>query len=487
MLFSSSEYLLVFLPITVLGYFWLNRAVGHAAGKAWIVLASLLFYSWWSLAYLWLMTGSVLFNYFAGRHLAHLQGSIARIALGMAVLANLGLLGYYKYADFFISNLSHISDSPTAVSNVVLPLGISFFTFTQIAYLVDVYRNKAREYSLLNYVLFVAFFPHLIAGPILHHGEMMPQFNHAPSSRINWQNLYSGAYLIGLGLFKKAVLADSLSPIVSETFDSSSPVIFHQAWIGSLAYTLQLYFDFSGYTDIAIGSALMFNIRMPVNFNSPYKAQDIQDFWRRWHMTLSRWLRDYLYIPLGGSRNGLARCHAALIITFVLGGLWHGANWTFIIWGLAHGAATVVHKSWRSFHWHLPPLAGWALTFLFVNATWVLFRADTLSSAGNILQGMCGLNGFATTETIYHLLANILEADTWNPLLTASPGRNLLMSAGALAIAWWTPNSNTLTLELPENEIKISHALVASVTTGFALFYLLFLTTGTASFIYFYF
>lgn len=491
MLFNSFEYLLLFLPATVLGYFWLNRRGNDLPGKLWLTLASLFFYGWWSIAYLWLIGGSMLFNYGMARWLGRLGGQpgLARGVLGAAITGNLLLLGYYKYADFFIANLNHWVAEPLPLLQLALPLGISFFTFTQIAFLVDVYRGKAREYNPVHYALFVTYFPHLIAGPILHHAEMMPQFAAPATRRVNWQNVHLGLFIIGVGLLKKVVLADSLAVGADAGFNNPEPLPFHQAWITSLSYTLQLYFDFSGYTDMAIGASLLFNIHLPANFNSPYRALDIQDFWRRWHMTLSRWLRDYLYIPLGGNRHGAARTYAALLVTFLLGGLWHGASWTFVVWGALHGLAAALHKGWQRLGWQLPAALGWALTFLFINAAWVFFRADSIPQALSILRSMAGLQGFTPADQLRELGASLLQYDSWDPFMEAVyvPARQLLVLLPCLLLAWCCPNTAQLALRDAIARPGIRAALINGVTIGIALFYTLFMTSGIATFIYFYF
>lgn len=319
--------------------------------------------------------------------------------LTFGVTANLALLAYYKYADF-IADLVYLSfSSISSPTDIVLPLAISFFTFNQIAYLVDSYRGEAAEYNFLNYVLFVTFFPHLIAGPIVHHREMMPQFASRWTWAVRYRNILLGLFIFGIGLFKKAALADTFAIWANAGFDSGRELDFFAAWATSLSYTFQLYFDFSGYCDMAIGAALLFNIRFPLNFNSPYKALDIQDFWRRWHMTLSRFLRDYLYIPLGGNRRSEWRTHFNIMATFALGGLWHGASWMFVIWGVLHGAALVTHRLWRTFCRPLPDAVAWLLTFLFVNATWVFFRAKTLDDAMRIFCGMVNLGSIEIQQS----------------------------------------------------------------------------------------
>jgi alginate O-acetyltransferase complex protein AlgI len=392
MIFSSPGFILVFLPIVFFGYFLLNRIRLTIAGKAWLVAASLFFYSFWNAAYLPLLLGSIAFNFSVGTALASSSRRSLPVPgwliLVLGITANLLLLGYFKYANFLVDNVNFALGTSHAFPRILLPLGISFFTFTQIAYLVDSHRGEAREYDILNYALFVTFFPHLIAGPILHHGEMMSQFRSRWNLSPKWRNIALGFFLFSIGLFKKVILADTFAIWANAGFDGSGPVDFFSSWAASVSYAFQIYFDFSGYCDMALGASLLFNIRLPVNFNSPYKAIDIQDFWRRWHITLSRYLRDYLYIPLGGNRCSVPRTYLNLVITFVLGGLWHGASWMFVIWGALHGMALVLHRIWLRQPWRLPVPLAWTLTFLFVNVSWVFFRAKDGTHALRLLRGM---------------------------------------------------------------------------------------------------
>ena len=310
--------------------------------------------------------------------------------LTLGIVANLTLLGYFKYADFFIENLNLISNSNMGLLHLALPLAISFFTFQQIAYLVDSYRQETKEYDFLNYALFVTFFPQLIAGPIVHHGEMMPQFASKWNLVKRYKNIATGIFIFAIGLFKKVVIADTFAVWASNGFDKAETLNLLEGWATSLSYTFQLYFDFSGYTDMAIGIALLFNIKLPINFNSPYKATSIQDFWRRWHITLSRFLRDYIYIPLGGNRISSFRTYANLMATFILGGLWHGAGWTFLFWGFLHGGALVIHRLWSQLGFKLNRLLAWFITFNFINISWVFFRAKEWDDAIKVLKAMFG-------------------------------------------------------------------------------------------------
>jgi alginate O-acetyltransferase complex protein AlgI len=401
MLFNSYGYALLFLPLTLAVYFYLNKLKLINGGKAWLVLSSLFFYSFWNPDYLILILSSIIVNYSIGSVLSgklenkRITGKTVFIS---GILFNLSLLGYFKYADFFIENINKTLNISLSSLNLILPLAISFFTFQQIAYLADSYKKETKEYDFLNYTLFVTFFPQLIAGPIVHHNEMMPQFKKLRSKIFNRDNISKGLFLFSLGLFKKVIIADTFAIWANNGYDNPVALTLFNAWIVSLSYTFQLYFDFSGYTDMAVGSALMFNIKLPLNFNSPYKALNIQDFWKRWHMTLSRWLRDYLYIPLGGNRKGGFRTYINLLTTFILGGLWHGAGWTFIMWGVLHGVATALHRVWQKTGKKLHPAIAWTVTFLFVHVAWVFFRAPDFDKAKYMLKGLVGINGVTVSD-----------------------------------------------------------------------------------------
>ena len=401
MLFNSYEFIFVFLPITFFIYFYLNHKRLTIASKGFLVFSSLFFYSWWNIAYLPLILLSMLFNYLIGNSL-NKDGNENKIGnkktfskksiLIFGIVSNLALLGYFKYADFFIENFNFISGSNVNLLNMVLPLAISFFTFQQIAYLVDSYRGETKEYDFLNYALFVTFFPQLIAGPIVHHKEMMPQFASKWNMVKNYRNIALGLFIFSIGLFKKVVIADTFAVWATAGFDTATTLNFFEAWATSLSYTFQLYFDFSGYTDMAIGIALLFNIKLPINFNSPYKALSIQDFWRRWHITLSRFLRDYIYIPLGGNKKGNFRTYTNLMATFILGGFWHGAGWTFLFWGFLHGLALAIHRLWQTLGFKMWTWLAWLITFNFVNIAWVFFRAKEWDDALRILSSMFSLD-----------------------------------------------------------------------------------------------
>src|SRR5882757_5415086 len=394
MLFNSYPFIFVFLPIALAGYFWLGRS-SNLAPVWWLALASLAFYSVSNWQFVALLLASVAFNYFIGWLLIAKQlRSTPRFAiLTVGVAGDLLVLGTFKYAGFFAANLNALFSTGFVV-NILLPVGISFYTFTQIAFLVDAYRGNVARYGLPHYALFVTYFPHLIAGPILHHKDMIPQFESGRSKRPDPHLILCGLIIFAIGLFKKTCLADGIQPLVAPAFGANYPS-FDQAWIGALAYTFQLYFDFSGYSDMAIGISLMLGIFLPLNFNSPYKATSIIDFWRRWHMTLSQFLRDYLYIPLGGNRHGSVLRYVNLMITMLLGGLWHGAAWTFVIWGALHGAYLCINHAWNRFGPAVAPryqraanIAAFIVTFIAVVVAWVFFRADSLSTAIYVLGRM---------------------------------------------------------------------------------------------------
>ena len=426
MLFNSLGFILIFLPITFFVYFALNKAKLLQLGKGWLVLASLFFYSFWNIAYLPLILISMIFNYSIGTTLNNPDNIKLKInrklVLTFGVVCNLLLLGYYKYFDFFIENINVLLKNDFPLLHIILPLGISFFTFTQIAYLVDAYKQQVKEADFMNYALFVTFFPHLIAGPILHHSEMMPQFSNLRNKIINPQNITFGIILLTVGLFKKIIIADNLAEFVKQGFDIRTNWSFLEAWVTSLSFTFQLYFDFSGYTDMALGIAMMFNIFMPKNFNSPYKARNIQDFWRRWHMTLSRFLKDYIYIPLGGNRLGEFKTYKNLFITFLLGGIWHGAAWTFVIWGALHGVATSLQRIWGKLNFKMPGFIAVFITFVFVNITWVFFRSQHVSTSIEMIKTMLGITNFSLPEFAHGAiqyggnLQNIAFNNIKNPL-----------------------------------------------------------------------
>ncbi|MDB5633653.1 MAG: rane bound O-acyl transferase family protein [Tardiphaga sp.] len=435
MLFSTFTFLFQFLPATILA-FAAARRHSPRAGILVLVGASLFFYGAWKPIYLVLFLTSIAVNFGIG---LRMTDPARRRVIGIfGVTLNLAVLCYFKYTGFVFDSISALGGPPLPVANVILPLGISFFTFQQIAYLVDVMRGAKVERDLVSYTLFVSFFPHLIAGPLVHHAEMIPQFKRAGSGR-NAVMAARGVAIFIAGLFKKVVIADNLSQFVTPVFahlDAGGGVPTPWAWLATLGYTLQIYFDFSGYSDMALGLGLMFGIRLPVNFRSPYRATSIIEFWRRWHITLSRFLRDYLYIPLGGNRLGEKRRYGNLLLTMLLGGLWHGAGWNFVVWGGLHGVYLCINHFWHGWRvvssaqsWMgamLLNAAGWTLTFFAVVIAWVFFRAGTMAGAWQML---LSLSGQAADSSAY-LSPGILRVMDLPILL----GAEKLLLVGGIAV-----------------------------------------------------
>lgn len=385
MLFNSYEFIFLFLPITLILYFGLNRYGKNRLAKAWLVIASLYFYSYFNRMYLILIGISIGVNFIVGRRLSNDKTNILerRLLLIFGVVFNLGILGYFKYYDFFISNINILFGTHIGLIKVMLPLGISFFTFQQLSFVIDMYKRYNIIYDFLDYCLFVTFFPQLIAGPIVLPTEMLPQFETEENKRVNWENMNRGLYIFSIGLAKKVIIADTIANFANAGFDMMDKLNFVEAWLTSISYTLQLYFDFSGYCDMAMGIALMFNIILPSNFNSPYKSTNIQEFWKKWHMTLGRFMTNYLYIPLGGNRKGELKTLRNLFIVFLASGIWHGAGWNFIIWGGLHGICILIHRVWKNSGRRLNKLVGWFITINLVNIFWVFFRATTVSYVMN--------------------------------------------------------------------------------------------------------
>lgn len=463
MLFNSYHFIFIFLPITLLVFFRIGGLGHHRVAIAWLVGASLFFYGWWNPIYLGLIIGSIILNFALGVTLAvrsEYEKLHRNTLLFLGIVANLGMLGYFKYTNFFIGNVNTITGLEIYVAPIILPLAISFFTFQQIAYLVDTYRGATREYNFLQYCLFVTFFPQLIAGPIVHHKEMLPQFSKEPIYRPSYRNFSVGLTIFFIGLFKKVVLADGISQYANPVFAAANvgvTITFVEAWSGALAYTFQLYFDFSGYADMAIGIARLFGIRLPLNFNSPYKADSIIDFWRRWHMTLSRFLRDYVYFALGGNRKGVARRYSNLMATMLLGGLWHGAGWTFVIWGALHGAYLVINNLWRTVYkilgMNVSSIWYHALaritTFLAVVVSWVFFRAESVEAAISILSGMIGINGIVVRPSWLSALGPLGQflSDIGVQVGMGRVGLEkdaILWSVALLLVVWFLPNTQQI-------------------------------------------
>lgn len=443
MLFNSHEFLFLFLPLAYAGFIFLAARRLTQGALAWLTGASLLFYAYWDIRYVPGLLVSIGVNYAVGTALQH---RASRPLLLVGISLNLSALAYFKYSTFLLDNLGGLLGIATAGPTPTLPLGISFFTFTQLAWLVDAYRGQASSTTLLHYALFVTLFPHLIAGPILSHRDILPQFARLRMFVRSHRRVARGLFWFSLGLFKKVVIADHLSAWVQPVFAQPAAATFVDAWVGALGYSLQLYFDFSGYSDMAVGLGHLFNVTLPVNFTSPYKATSIIDFWRRWHMTLGWFLREYLYYPLGGNRRGTARQLLNIMITMTLCGLWHGAGWTFVLWGALHGLYLVVNHTWRRVGPPLPAGISWLMTFGALVFGWVIFRAHSLGDAWTLLRTMAGHGGIALPLRYQSVVPGLSD---WgvrftNALLMGS-GLDHLAAIGALIVASLTlPNTKDL-------------------------------------------
>jgi len=440
LLFSSQTFLLLFLPLVLALY---HALAGSYQARLWaLTLCSFFFYAWWDVRFLPLLVGAISLNWALAQW--YVRGGLPRGLIVAGIALHLLLLGFFKYANFFADALSELTGLAHQRWSIVLPLAISFFTFQQISYLVDLKRGVAPAYTWLEYTAYIVFFPHLIAGPIVRHNELIGQFSLAPHRDGALEMATRGLVLFALGLVKKVFFADELATLADPVFDAAlagqAPTLA-AAWLGALAYSLQLYFDFSAYSDMAIGLGAMFGLRLPLNFDQPYRAANIREFWRRWHMTLSRFLRDYLYIPLGGSRRGPLATIGLVMFTMTLCGLWHGAGWTFIAWGALHGLAIVGSRIWTLTGIRVPAVAGWLLTMLFVVVGWVLFRAANFDAAARVLAGMLGQGATGG-----------LAAEGWT-MIAIGAGCAVF---GPTNIAW--------------AEQKLSPRAWAAVLTGFALF-----------------
>jgi D-alanyl-lipoteichoic acid acyltransferase DltB (MBOAT superfamily) len=437
MLFNSGIFLFAFLPVTLAVYYIVLARAGKLASQLWLFAASLFFYGWWNPVYLSLILISMAFNYAVGQRLMEKR---EKPLLALGVAANLAVLGYYKYTMFFLANLNGIAGTSFVIPHIILPLGISFFTFQKVAFLVDCYRREVpKEQNWINFGLFISFFPQLIAGPIVHHKEMMPQF-HRPKG-FSAENLAIGLCLLVIGLFKKTIIADGLDAYATPLFElaKTRPLHIVEAWAAMLTYTFQIYFDFSGYSDMALGLGKMFGVRLPVNFFSPYKSENIISFWRRWHMTLSRFLRDYLYIPLGGNRKGPFRRHLNLVATMLLGGFWHGAQWTFLVWGGLHGLYLVINHAWQRQGMTLNLWLSRVITFMAVAVAWVFFRADSLTTAWSVVTSLVHVQDFAGLPLHKALVGP--KAPLRKLLGAAMANRLIIVLAFCFVISWLMPNS----------------------------------------------
>lgn len=469
MLFNSFIFILLFLPAIYFTWLFMTRC-DRRLGKVALICASLTFYAYWNVHYVWLLLLSVVFNYLLHCQLSlRARDKLSRWLVFIGISVNLGIIGYYKYFNFFAENFANVFGITHESVNIFLPLGISFFTFQQIACLVDTYKGEMEKVSFTEYILFVTFFPQLIAGPIVRAKEIIPQLVRM-GEQINVENIKFGLCLFAFGLFKKVVIADYFSPIVGIVFSHAETANFFDVLLGTLAYTLQIYFDFSGYSDMAIGLGMLFGIRLPINFDSPYKSCSIIEFWRRWHITLSGFLKDYLYIPLGGSRSGARRKYCNLMATMLLGGLWHGAGWTFVLWGGTHGFYLVCNHFWRKHKHSLSSGKAWILTFVSVWFAWIFFRSDNIMDAVHIFSALAGSNGTAWGES----------------LLAAANYKLFSLSAKvvlAIAVCKYLPNAFSITGKLKRLPQPV-YALSGGLLLAYAM-YIMTYSNRVSEFLYF--
>jgi len=487
-LFNSYSFIFIFLPLIIIIYFLSHKYLSAKLARLFLLISSLAFMSLWNIRFAAVLIFSVLFNYILGLALSNSISTAnnvrTKIIIVFAIGGNILLLGFFKYANFFLANINYFFSTQVSLLNLIIPIGISFYTFMQIAWLVDIYRHGGFRYNFISYFIFVTFFPYVISGPIAQHQEIIPQLESDKAGKFNAANLCQGLFIFAIGLFKKTAIADTLAIIANGGFDAVSALSFTEAWLTSLSFTMQLYFDFSGYTDMAIGIALVFNIKLPANFSSPYKALDIREFWHRWHITLSRFLREYIYIPLGGNRSSETRTMINLMLTFLIGGLWHGAAWTFVFWGFLHGAALVVQRLWMKTGFHLNKVLAWFLTFNFVNIAWVFFRAKDWDDALNIIKGMAGLNGIfisphqADNPFWQKLTVLGIKFGQWRANLPDTENFIYFLCLALIPFVLLTKNSNQLSDKYSPNWIN-------SMATAFMMAYGLLLLNQATVFLYF--
>ena len=451
MLFASHVFLFVFLPLVLLGYFGLNRYCRSSQpGKIFLCVANFVFYGWFNPWYLLILLSSIAVNFLIGRGLYATRDRrrTSGVLLAVGLLFNVGLIGYYKYADFFIQNVNSVLSLNWPILHILLPLGISFFTFQQIAYLINIHSGELTEcYDLVTYTLFISFFPQLIAGPIVLPGEMMPQFADRKNLRFNPANFAPGLWLFAVGLAKKLIIADNLAPLAENMYglaaEGAVPDIL-SCWRGVFAYTAQIYFDFSGYCDMAMGLGLMFNIVLPLNFNSPYQSLNIQEFWRRWHITLCRFMVQFVYIPMGGSRHGAFRTYLSIMVTFLVSGLWHGAGWTFILWGGLHGLALCAHRLFsKQLKLSLPAVLAWPMTMLFLFHADVIIRSRNLATAGRVFRGLYSAPAGGIKAAFSQFSLNEMS-----------------LILAALGIAWLLPNAASRIREFKPNVLMLTATVI---------------------------
>lgn len=485
MLFNSYIFIFAFLPVCVIGYFLLNRFKKYQAALGFLLVLSLIFYGYNNPYYLAIIVASILINYGCylciNKQFDKGKFNKAKVITTVGVLINLGILIYFKYMDFFIRNINSVFKSDFNLLHIALPLGISFFTFQQISFIVDTYRRETGKVGLLNYAAFVAFFPQLIAGPIVSHDEILPQFADEGKKSVNIENLTKGFYLFTLGLAKKVLIANNFSSAIAYCYTTIDRMNTVSAFIVMISYTIQIYFDFSGYCDMAVGIGKMLNIDIPINFNSPYKAFTIKEFWDRWHITLTRFFTKYIYIPLGGSRKGTVRTYINIFIVFLASGFWHGADWKYVIWGVMHGIAMIIYRIFKKFFDRVHPAVNWIITFLYVNIAWIFFRAPSIEKALIVVKHLFSFefNGFdatiAQTFEISELkkVASILHLNSIIPYFIMN---------GFIVVAFWLMVAGDNAIDRTE---KFKPTFIKAATTIFLLVWSVCSLAGMQEFLYF--
>ncbi len=475
MIFSSYRFLLVFLPIVAAGYGILNKFKFYYLSKIWLVLASMYFYSQGSPAFFPFFMGSVFANYVAGSTLCRMQKDEQRLQrkllLIVAVIANVALLGYYKYYDFFVENVNALAGTEFALKNIVLPIGISFFTFQLIAFLVDSYRGETTEYQVVDYLLFITFFPQLIVGPIVHHKDITPQFQNRENMKLNYHNIALGIFVFSIGCAKKMILADPLNTAAADFYGSiKGNETLWESWFYTIAYSVSYYFDLSGYTDMAIGLGLLFNVKLPENFNAPFRARNFQEYWQRQHMTLSRFLGAYVFKSVFRKGNKWRNYYVATMVTFLVSGIWHGAGWNFVIWGIMNGILVCI-AAYLSYNKKEPPyLVGVTFTFFFIVLTRVIFVAENLRDTWIVYKAMFNFPS-VFAQGISGALSQLVA------FVGGHQKQGVVVAAGLL-ICWFAPTTKTMSEKFKPNLLYFAYA-------GVLLAYCLSQMNQVVQFLYF--
>ena len=482
MLFNSYIFILLFLPIVLIGYYLTGHFGKMRLGNIFLIAMSLWFYGYYTPKYLIIICGSIIFNYlFSKLILAHRTDKAGKWLMIAGVLVNVAIIFYYKYFRFFMENMNAIFGTSFELYYIALPLGISFFTFQQISYIVDSYHGETEGYSFDEYVLFVCYFPQLIAGPIVLHNELIPQFRDASLRHFNAENFGHGMYIFALGLFKKVLLADTLSKAVNWGYNDIAAMTSAEAWIVSFSYLFQIYFDFSGYCDMAIGIGYMMNINLPQNFDSPYKALSVPDFWARWHLTLTRFLRAYVYIPLGGSRRGVVRTYLNIMVVFLVSGIWHGASWTYIVWGICHGVLSCLTRAFNKTYEKLNPVFRWLLTIMIMDILLIVFRAPTLGAAKQFIIQLFT----APSTSISSTLSECFILPVTSYILELFPGTIQELSSSACMWGFLFVSLFIVLNFKNSGEIKPKASVARGIVTAVFIYWSVMSLSGISEFLYF--